>query len=438
MNRAFLKTALLPWKEKKRRKPLLIHGARQVGKTTLLKQFGQTSFQSFHYFNFERNPKLREIFASERRLDPLTIIDELQVLQTTQIRIESDLIIFDEIQAAPTALTSLKYFAEECPTAFIAAAGSLLGLSLSEGASFPVGKVQIEQMFPLTFAEYVEAQNQPNLLTHYHQASPSEIYSSKLSELFFEYLAVGGMPEAVQHFLTYRSTGRTEALRQTREIQLDLIEAHLSDIAKHSGPVNSLHIQFVFSSIPKQLAKTSSKFIFKDVIPGRTGFEKLRQPLDWLERAGLIHKVSLINQAEVPLMAQSIDNSFKLYLFDVGLLGALGDIAIESILQIEKEPLRFKGALYENFVAQELTAAGVRPFSWVNGTAEIEFVIQAGMSIIPIEVKSAINRKAKSLNVFLEKYPKTKKRFFILSPDAHLGKHRAPIWYAAKCLKHPH
>jgi len=403
--------SLLNWKNRKGRKPLLLDGARQVGKTYSLLHFGKTHFQKFHYLNFEKNEKLIKIF--ELDLDPKRIVQEIGIQLNSSIDIKNDLIIFDEVQQCPKAITSLKYFEEEMPELVVCAAGSLLGVHLGEG-SYPVGKIDCLEMYPLTFKEFLLAIGEKKLyewmeslrLNH----SISEFIHSQLWEKFKLYCVVGGMPDVVQMFIENKDN-LFDAFHAVRNTQDNLINTHLADIAKHSGKQNSMHIERVWRNIPSQLAlehdQTSSRYRFNDVIPGVHRYTQIIGVIDWLEKAGLIIKVFITNHASFPLSAYTKENFFKLYFFDIGLLGAISQLAPKTILDYGYGT--YQGFFAENFVAQELAAAGCKPlYSWKEATAEIEFVLTLNGLLVPIEIKSGWVTQSKSLSVFNQKYhPKT-------------------------------
>lgn len=407
MNRRIF-SELTQWKNSDSRKPLILRGARQVGKTYALKAFGARHYPSVHYFNFEKQKPLAHVFESN--LDAKHIVFELEILISKKINLEQDLIIFDEIQACPRALNSLKYFCEEIPKLHVCAAGSLLGLVFSE-ESFPVGKVEYLDMFPMAFEEFVLALGEKTIFKYIRKTNPTEIFArraihDKIWQLLKWYFIVGGLPEVVGLFCKERSHLQT-AFTRVRKKQLDLINSYYADIAKHCGKINASHIEKVFHNIPMQLARTqdagASRFQFKDVIPGRKRFTQLEGPIQWLEKAGLIIKVPIVNHAEIPLSSYVQGSLFKLYLFDVGLLGALSDLSHESLLL--QDYGTYKGYFAENFVAEELKYSYRRPlYSWNENTAEIEFICEQKGVLLPIEVKSGKVTQSKSLKTFCKKY----------------------------------
>lgn len=401
-------SSLLEWKEKKNRKPLIIQGARQVGKTYLLKEFGKRYFSRFHYINFEKSAALSKVF--EVTLDPVLIIKELQFLLETEIDTKKDLIIFDEIQREPKALTSLKYFSENMPEMAVCAAGSLLGVTMNID-SFPVGKVDILDMKPLSFHEFLNAVNEKKLtelVAGQNIEKPFPVTAhDKLMDLWKHYLIVGGLPEVVEYYRNNRGDP-FGAFQKVRDMQEVLLRTYMADIAKHSGKINSIHIEQVFRTVPSQLASSidgsTKKFIFKDVISGIKGYDRLSSPIGWLERADLILRVPVIDNVEIPLTARTKENIFKLYFFDVGLLGALSQLAPQLIMKYDFKT--YKGFFAENFVLQELMASGIKnTYCWQGRTSEIEFLIQTKAGdIVPVEVKSGSVTQSKSLSVYNERY----------------------------------
>ena len=385
---------------------MLLQGARQTGKSYLLEHFAKNEFANLFLFNFEKNPGLKEIFVSN--LDPARIIRELSLASGKSINPESDIVIFDEIQEASKAISSLKYFSEEMPELALAGAGSLLGVKLSS-ESFPVGKVDFLHLYPLNFTEFLRAAGDELLietLTTNKLKDISTIAHEKLWLLLKEYFITGGMPQVVSEYLNLRAVP-VEARQRVRELQRGLLDSYYKDFAKHSGPNNALHIVAVFENIPMQLAGnlegSVSRYKFKDVIPGKKGFTALQGPIEWLIQAGLAIKVKVCNRAELPLEAFCKPNMFKLFVFDIGLLGCLLDLPVEAV--ISDNYGISKGYFAENFVAQELTATGMRNLhSWTERNSEIEFLLVEKDSIVPIEVKSGMRTQAKSLQQYIRRY----------------------------------
>jgi predicted AAA+ superfamily ATPase len=386
---------------------LILMGVRQTGKTYLLKQFGAEQFPACHYINFEHHPKANQLFAAG--FDPKQILTDLSFILGQPINTNTDLVIFDEIQACPAALTSLKYFSENMAELALCSAGSLLGLHLGD-TSFPVGKVDFFHLRPMCFAEFLEAVNdQASLqyLNNLHSSSTmSLVVHEHLWEQFKRYLVVGGLPEAVQTYIEHQ-TNLFTALQQVREKQKALIFGYYADIAKHAGKVNAMHIDRVWQSIPTQLAKaqdhTTGRFQFKGIIPGIDRYHRLANVFDWLQAAELIIRVPIISTVALPLSAYVEDSRFKCYLFDIGILGALSDLSPQTILSYDYGT--YKGYFVENFIAQELTTRhSTRLYSWEENRAEVEFLLPQDNAIIPIEVKSGAITRSQSLNKYVEKY----------------------------------
>lgn len=399
---------LRAWKAEVSRKPLILRGARQVGKTWLLKDFGTSAFPAVHVVNFEEDERLGRLF--DKDLHPSRIVDELRFHFGRPIDTTSDLLLFDEIQRCPRALTALKYFNEEMPEAAVCAAGSLLGVCLAPEA-FPVGKVTFLDLFPLTFHEFLQGIGETMLAQALESVRPthplSEVAHERLWELWKHYLVVGGMPEAVNVYAAMCRGSLYDTFIAVRKTQRDLADAYLADIAKHSGKVNALHIERLWRNVPTQLARMQDmqapRFRFKDAVPGIAGYERLSGPLDWLESAGLLIRTAVVEKPAVPLSALVVENRFKLYFHDIGMLGAIGGIAPEAVLAYGFGS--YQGYVAENAVAQELVAAGHRLlYAWQGRTSEIEFLLDDGVEIIPLEVKSGLSTKAKSLTIYQEKF----------------------------------
>lgn len=428
------------WKKNPTRKPMVLQGTRQVGKTYSLKQFGASDFRATHYVNFEENARVAKAFGGS--LDPHQIIRDLSLELGAVMDLEQDLLVLDEIQQCPQALTSLKYFAEQMPRLAIAAAGSLLGVQLGK-ASYPVGKVTHISMYPLSFKEFLMAWDEPLLFEGFlsiRSDSPgSEILHERLWDAFKLYLIVGGLPEVVAGFVKNRDD-LPRALPRARSLQKDLIQSHLADMAKHSGKQNSMHLTRLWSQAPAQLGRnvtgSAPKFSFKGVLPGIRGYARMASTIDWLTTAGLVIKLPIVNSGLLPFTAYERDNVFKLFVFDVGILGALAGLPPQTILDYEFGT--YKGYLAENFVVQELVASGRDSLvCWREASAEVEFLCETRGRIIPVEVKSGWATQAKSLGVFSGKYPPPyavvlSARNMNLNPDRL--KQYYPIYLAARFL----
>ena len=429
---------LVAWKQAAGRKPLLLQGARQVGKTTILKAFGHALFKRVHYVNFEEHTSILPVFAGD--LKPTGIVRDLSLLLDTPIDRHADLLILDEIQQCPRALTSLKYFAEEMPELAVCAAGSLLGVHLGE-CSFPVGKVDEARMFPLTFDEFLEAGGNPTLQEAFagiRELAPlSPALHQRLWDEFKRYLVVGGLPEAVSAFFERREDPFA-AFQKVREIQNRLVSEYIADMAKHCGKQNAMQLERLWRTVPAQLGRDQNgaapKFVFKDVLPGVKGYERMAGVIDWLETAGLVLRVPIANCGQLPFSAYTKENAFKLFVFDVGILGALSRLPVKAVLDYDFGT--YKGYYAENFVAQTFRSGNrADAVCWREGTAEVEFLTDVEGKAVPVEVKSGWVTQAKSLKSFSDKYRPAFSA--VLSGrnagcDKHLGRHYYPLYLASK------
>ncbi len=421
----FLMDDLVTWKNSSRRKPLILRGVRQCGKTWLLKEFGTRHFDDTAYFNFEQQNRLSDIFRGE--LNPDQILLELGVVARKQIAPQKTLIVFDEVQACPRALTALKYFCEERPEYAVTAAGSLLGIALSSPEGFPVGKVSFLDLNPCSFAEYLRTAD-PELYQYTTGISTiaplPAILSERLTKLLNEYLVMGGMPAVLNTFLEERNLQVAEA------VQEEILKTYELDFSKHA-PVRDIPKLFLlWKSIPMQLARENARFIYGEVKGGARA-KDLEDALRWLEEAGLIRRVGRIEKPGIPLAAYEDRKSFKLYLADTGLLRKLAQIPAESILVNQDIFLEYKGRLAENYVQQQLTAMKFAPlYYWTSGNkAEVDFVIQDETRVIPIEVKSGVNVRAQSLKVYRERYaPEYALRFSMQNLKSDDGLLNIPLY----------
>lgn len=391
---------LFDWQIKPDRKPLILQGARQIGKTWVMKTFGERSFKHTAYFNFDKNDELPLVFEGTKDVERL--LGKLSVFTKSPIVPQDTLIIFDEIQECNKALNSLKYFCENAPEYTIIAAGSLLGVSLSKGDSFPVGKVDFLQMHPLTFKEFLAADS-PELFDYTEKITAIEeiplIIFNRLTESFHRYQVTGGMPEAVSDFLDNKGMEKVEEDLQA------ILNAYVLDFSKHAQTKDIPKIAAVWNSIPSQLSRENRKFLYKLVKPGARARE-YEDALLWLEHAGLVHRIFSNTKPFFPLVAYDDLTAFKIYLSDIGLLRRLAKLPPDIILNNSPLYTEFKGAMTENAVLQSLVVQfEVMPRYWTSeGKAEIDFLIQHNTGIIPIEVKSAHSISGKSLQVFNEKY----------------------------------
>ena len=405
-----LMSQLVEWKSSKRRKPLILNGARQVGKTWLLREFGSRYFENVAYVSLDNDSIARGYF--DAGYDISRIIASLSLQLDVDIKPSGTLIVLDEVQACPKAITSLKYFCENAPEYAVAAAGSLLGISATEGTGFPVGKVNMLDLYPLSFAEFLDATGNGR----YAQliASGDQIllnsFSQKYAELLKLYYVVGGMPDAVNAFVDDGS------VKAARSVQREILDGYVRDFAKHIPLRLLARTMLAWDSIPKHLSKENRKFIFGQVRKGSRAAD-FDESLRWLEQAGLIHTVRRIIKPGIPLSAYCDPNAFKAFLLDVGLPGGMSNLEPEAILSGNRVFTEFKGALTEQYVCQELVAAGLTPYYWSaeNSRGEIDLLVQTNGAIYPIEVKAEENLKAKSLAAFNAKYEGMSPRRFSMS-----------------------
>lgn len=388
------------WKIKSPRKPLILRGARQVGKTWLMKKFGADCFENTVYINFERQPHLKQLF--DQTMNPQEILTALQTDANTRILPDKTLIIFDEIQECPKAITALKYFYEEAADYPVIAAGSLLGVALHQSVSFPVGKVSFLDLYPMTFEEFLLATGNDHMcraLKSLNFGLLSALHE-KFTRLLKTYYVTGGMPEAVLHYAT------TEQLEEVREIQLALLQTYEQDFSKHAPAAVVPRIRMVWNSVLGQLAQEKRKFVYAHIKEGARA-KDFEMALAWLVDCGQIRKIHAVSKPHLPLKAYEDLAAFKLFLHDIGLLGAMGNLPPRTLLQGNTIFTEFKGALTEQFVCQELTAVSNLPlyyWSAKKGAAEVDFVVQKEDRIIPIEVKAEENLKAKSLLVYHDRF----------------------------------
>ncbi len=389
------------WKESSRRKPLLLTGVRQCGKTTAIKHFGNTAFDNSIYLNFEENTNLAGIFSYD--FDISRILNEIQSVTSEKITPGKTLLILDEIQECPRAITSLKYFCENMSGLHVIGAGSLLDVALQrENISFPVGKVNRLQMFPLSFYEFAIAAGDPSMidiLREWPLDRPiPELYSIPMEKLLKTYFIVGGMPEVVSEWI------KTGDFQMVDEIQEEILRDYADDFSKHAPVKDIEKIRWVWDSVPKQLAKDNNKFVFSHVKEGKRSTE-LEDALQWLVDAGLAHKLELVENVEIPLSSAANASWFKVYMSDNGLMRKKSGLAYQTILEGSELYSRYKGAFTENFVMNELISQEYKPYYWRSGnTAELDFIIEQLNQCIPIEVKAADNVQAKSYRAFCKKY----------------------------------
>jgi predicted AAA+ superfamily ATPase len=391
---------LKQWVQSDNRKPLIIRGARQTGKTWLMKELGKREYKKVAYINFESNAALKNMFTENFNIQRIILILEIET--KIKINAENTLIIFDEIQEAPGALTSLKYFQENAPEYHVIAAGSLLGVALSQNGSFPVGKVDFLDLYPLTFVEFLEALNELPLVDLLKKRDWSLItqFKSRYIERLKQYYYIGGMPEVVYSFSQHTN------FEEVRNIQRRILIAYEQDFSKHAPIQIVPRIRMLWNSIPAQLAKDNRKFIYGLIRQGARA-KDYELAMSWLIDCGLIHKVNNVTKPSMPLKAYEDMGAFKLYLIDVGLLSAMADLDVRSLLTGNDLFEEFKGALTEQYVLQQLVALkGVSTYYWSpeNARAEVDFILQTKGKIIPLEVKAAENLHAKSLRVYYQRY----------------------------------
>lgn len=398
------------WKTGAGRKPLVLEGARQVGKTWLMREFGRLCFEDVAEFNFDRNDELKAIFKTSKEAS--RIVEQLSFIRGKAIRPEKTLIIFDEIQECPDALNSLKYFKENAPEYAVVSAGSLLGVYLAKGHSHPVGQVDIINVYPLSFEEFLIA-TEPGLYDFYRQIKKDDIiediFHNRLNETYQKYLIIGGLPECVQTWISTKDAAGV--LQKQKELQL----VYERDFSKHNGKVNPARILMVFRNIAAQLAKENNKFVYHDIQKGARA-RSFEEAIEWLVTAGIINRLYLTKKNEMPIKVFEDLSAFKLYLFDTGLLKYMAEIPNEQI--ILNKDFQFKGALAENFTLQELkTAIPYEPKYFTFDRYETDFLIQDSRGeIIPIEVKSGVRTSSASFNAYNEKYkPKLRIRYSALN-----------------------
>ena len=391
---------LLKWKQSKRRKPLIIEGARQVGKTWLMKEFGRQSYADTVYINFDSNSRMAELFASD--LDTDRLIMGLELYVGHKIDPNNSLLVFDEVQEVPRALASLKYFYENAPQYHIVCAGSLLGIALHQGTSFPVGKVDFLKLYPLSFKEFLMATGKEQFAALLDSQDFQMITSFKQTyiDALKHYYFVGGMPEAVQSF------AENKDFNEVRDIQKRILAAYEQDFSKHAPTAVIPRIQMVWDGIPSQLAKEHKKFVYSVLREGARA-KDFELAIQWLIDCGLCYKVGRVTKGGIPLKAYQDIPAFKLYLSDVGLLAAMTDLDAKTLLTGNAIFTEFKGALTEQYICQQLYAElDTVPYYWSaeSSSGEVDFVLQHSGQVIPLEVKAEENLNAKSLKSFVNAY----------------------------------
>lgn len=399
MDRKALKQ-LKEWKNKRNRKPLIIQGARQVGKTWLMKEFGRLEYKKVVYVSFDRNESLKTTFSNT--VDISVLISALEIDSGIKITAEDTLIILDEIQECPEALTTLKYFNENALEFHIIVAGSLLGVSLHNGSGFPVGKVDFMTLYPLDFIEFLNALNENRYSKIIEEKNFALIssFADKIIYLLKHYYYIGGMPEVVKNYVDEKD------YNLVRTLQENILTSYEQDFSKHTSTSMAERIRNIWNSIPSQLAKENNKFVYGAIKKGARARE-YEEGINWLRDSGLIYKVNRISKPNLPIKAYEDLEAFKLYLMDVGLLGALSNLSAKTIIEDDKIFTEFKGSLTEQYVLQQLKNGSKKSINyWTSrsNVAEIDFIVQIEDSVIPIEVKAETNLKAKSLAQYRKEY----------------------------------
>lgn len=394
---------LLRWKESKDRKPLMLLGARQVGKTWIMQHFGKQEYSKVAYVNCDDEPRMKQLFDLDYDINRIALT--LQAITGVKITPGDTLIILDEIQEVPRGLHSLKYFCEKAPEYHVMVAGSLLGVTLGKGESFPVGKVDMLSMYPMDYEEFLAATGNQGWIDVLHSKDwlLIETMMPKMIELLRQYYYVGGMPGVVSKYV------ENTDLKQVRTLQQAILDAYKRDISKHTSTTESARIRQVLQSLPAQLAKENKKIVYGAIKKGARA-KDFKLAIQWLQDAGIIYKVNRIKEPKVPLKFYEDFDAFKLFLLDCGLLGCMADTPAEQMLIGNNAFTEFKGAFTEQYVMQQLQVVGFTPYYWSNSKtpAEIDFVIQEGSKVIPIEVKAEENVRARSLSQFIKDNPDLK------------------------------
>lgn len=391
---------LYKWKKSANRKPLIIEGARQVGKTWLMKEFGKEAYEKIVYINFDSNSRMKELFSSD--LEISRIIMGLELYSGFKITPENTLIIFDEVQEVPRALSSLKYFYENAPEYHVICAGSLLGIALHRGTSFPVGKVDFLNLYPLSFKEFLMAVGKEKYvdLINCGDYEMMRAFKQDFIDSLKHYYFVGGMPEAVMSF------ARDKDFEEVRKIQKRILQAYEQDFSKHAPKESVPKLRALWNSIPSQLAKENKKFIYGLIREGARAKE-YESAIMWLSDCGLVHKVSRVTSGHLPLKAYEDMKAFKMFVLDVGLLGCMVGLNKKILLDGNDLFVEFKGALTEQYVLQQLIVnpdLNICYYTNDNGSCEVDFLVDTGETIVPVEVKAEVNLRAKSLRVYSEKF----------------------------------
>lgn len=414
---------LIAWKNSPNHMPLIIKGARQVGKTWLMQEFGKTQYEKVAYISFDSNPRLDTLFKKDFNIKRL--IDGLNIEVGFNITPKDTLIIFDEIQENPLALTSLKYFCENAPEYDIVAAGSLLGVAHHRGTGFPVGKVEYLNLYPLSFKEFLLAMNENQILEIIDKKDfeMQKVFKDRIIDLLRRYCYVGGMPKAVLSF------SQEQDYNLVRKIQRNILNDYESDFSKHIPLEQVERTRLLWNAIPSQLVKENKKCVYGKIKQGARA-KDFEIALNWLIDSGLVHKVSRVTEPNIPLKAYEDVSAYKLFLLDVGLLGAMNDLDSRSLLENDKLFKDYNGSITEQYVLQEFKTIGDLPiFYWASNKAELDFLIQYQNNIIPVEVKATINLQAKSLKSFRQKYkPKISIRSSLADYEENTGLFNIPLY----------
>jgi predicted AAA+ superfamily ATPase len=414
---------LIAWKNSPNHMPLIIKGARQVGKTWLMQEFGKTQYKKVAYVSFDSNPRLDILFQKD--LNVKRLIDGLNIEVGFNITPKDTLIIFDEIQENPLALTSLKYFCENAPEYDIVAAGSLLGVAHHKGTGFPVGKVEYLNLYPLSFKEFLLAMNENQILEiiDKNDFEMQKVFKERIIDLLRRYCYVGGMPKAVLSF------AQQQDYNLVRKIQKNILSDYEGDFSKHIPPEQVERTRLLWNAIPSQLIKENKKCVYGKIKQGARA-KDFEIALNWLIDSGLVHKVSRVTEPNMPLKAYEDVSAYKLFLLDVGLLGAMNDLDSRSLLENDKLFNDYNGAITEQYVLQEFKNLGDLPvFYWASNRAELDFLIQHQNNIIPVEAKATINLQAKSLKSFRQKYnPKISLRTSLADYEENNGLFNIPLY----------
>lgn len=414
---------LIAWKNSSNHMPLIIKGARQVGKTWLMQEFGKTQYEKVAYISFDSNPRLDTLFRKDFNIKRL--IDGLNIEVGFNITPKNTLIIFDEIQENPLALTSLKYFCENAPEYDIVAAGSLLGVAHHKGTGFPVGKVEYLNLYPLSFKEFLLAMNENQILgiIDKNDFEMQKVFKERIIDLLRRYCYVGGMPKAVLSF------SQEQDYNLVRKIQRNILSDYESDFSKHIPPEQVERTRLLWNAISSQLVKENKKCVYGKIKQGARA-KDFEIALNWLINSGLVHKVSRVTEPNMPLKAFEDVSAYKLFLLDVGILGAMNDLDSRSLLENDKLFNDYNGAVTEQYVLQEFKTIGDLPvFYWASNRAELDFLIQYQNNIIPVEAKATINLQAKSLKSFRQKYePKISIRTSLADYEGNTGLFNIPLY----------